>query len=78
MSSISAMTPKRQRKEYLSRLFSTAQKTTAQLLWCPLAPGEGIKVQTPISPSAEVLCPAGAGHSQQGIGERGVVCRPFL
>lgn len=46
------------------RLFTTARRTTAQLWWCRSAPGESTRTWIPVSPSAEVLCPADVGPSR--------------
>lgn len=43
------------------RLFTTAQRTTAQLSWCRSVPGESTRILIPISPSAEVSYPADVG-----------------
>lgn len=45
-----------------------AQRTTAQLSWCPSALGEDTRVRTQVSPSAEVSCPVVAGRSKQDSG----------
>lgn len=53
-----------------------AQRTTAQLLWCPSVPGESTRILTLVSHSAEALCPADAGRSRQDFGTQAVVSGP--
>lgn len=57
----------------LFSLFSTAQRTTARLWWCPLVLGESTRARTPVSPSAEVSCPAVAGRRRAYVGGKSLL-----
>ncbi|RVE76146.1 hypothetical protein OJAV_G00005550 [Oryzias javanicus] len=62
--SANATTPKKQLREYLTRLYIMVQRTTVQSSWYLLERGENTGVLRHISLSAEALCPAVAGHNQ--------------